>query len=64
MEISMDEIHIGEASKSVEFQVKLNGKERKYVNLKIKNISKLEDLYDKIYGEFIGNSSKYDFIFK
>lgn len=60
----MDEIHIGEASKSVEFQVKLNGKERKYVNLKIKNISKLEDLYDKIYGEFIGNSSKYDFIFK
>lgn len=64
MEISMDEINIGEASKSVEFQVKLNGKERKYANLKIKNISKLEDLYDKIYGEFIGNSSKYDFIFK
>ena len=60
----MDEINIGEASKSVEFQVKLNGKEKEYANLKRKNISKLEDLYDKIYGEFIGNSSKYDFIFK
>ena len=60
----MDEIHIGESSKSVEFKIKLNGKERKYTNLKIKNISKLEDLYDKIYGEFLGESSKYDLIFK
>ena len=50
--------------KNVEFNVKLKGKERKYANLKIKDVSNLNDLYDKIYGVFIGNSSKYDFIFK
>ena len=64
MEISLDQIHIGESLKNVEFNVKLKGKERKYANLKIKSISNLNDLYDKIYGVFIGNSSKYDFIFK
>ena len=64
MEISMDKINIGEVPKNVEFNVKLNGKEKNYVNLKIKNISKLDNLNNKIYGEFIGNSSKYEFIFK
>ena len=64
IEINLDKIHIGESLKNVEFNVKLKGKERKYANLKIKSISNLNDLYDKIYGVFIGNSSKYDFIFK
>ena len=64
MEISMDEIHIGESSKTVEFKAKLKGKEKKYTNLKIKNISNLDDLNDKIYGVFLGNSFKYDFMFK
>ncbi len=64
MEISMDEIHIGESSKTVEFKTKLKGKEKKYTNLKIKNISNLDDLNDKIYGVFLGDSSKYDLIFK
>ena len=64
MDISMDKINIGIYSKSVEFQTKLKGKEIKYSNLKIKNISKMDELHDKIYGTFLGNSSKYDFIFK
>lgn len=63
-EISLDEINIGESSKHAKFKIKLNGKESKYANLKINNISKLEDLHDKIYGVFLCNSSKYDFIFK
>ena len=64
MEISLDQIHIGQSLKNVEFKVKLKGKETKYANLKIKDVSNLNDLYDKIYGVFTGNSSKYDFIFK
>lgn len=64
MEISLDEIHIGDSAKIVEFKNKLKAKESKYVNLKIRDISKLGDLNDKIYGEFLGNSKEYYFIFK
>lgn len=64
MEISLDEIHIGDSVKEVEFKTKLKAKESKYANLKIKDVSKLEDLNDKIYGEFLGNSKEYYFIFK
>lgn len=64
MDISMDKINIGESSKSVEFSTKLKSKEKKYANLKIKNISKISELHDKLHGTFLGNSSKYDFIFK
>ena len=64
MEISLDEIHIGDSVKTVEFKTKLKAKENKYANLKINDVSKLEDLNDKIYGEFLGNSKEYYFIFK
>lgn len=64
MKISIDEINVGELSKNVEFEVELKGKEIIYTNLKIENISKLNDLNDKIYGAFLGNSKEYDFIFK
>lgn len=64
MEISLDKIHIGDSVKTVDFKTKLNAKENKYANLKIKDVSKLEDLNDKIYGEFLGNSKEYYFIFK
>lgn len=64
MDISMDKINIGESSKYVEFNTKLKSKETKYANLKIKNISKISELHDKLHGTFSGSSSKYDFIFK
>ncbi|MEW9080082.1 M56 family metallopeptidase [Terrisporobacter glycolicus] len=64
MEISLDKIHIGDLAKIVEFKTKLKAKENKYSNLKIKDISKLEYLNDKIYGEFLANSKEYYFIFK
>ena len=64
MNISMNQIQIGEYSKSVEFRTKLKSKETKYSKLKINNISKIDELHDKISGTFLGNSSKYDFIFK
>ena len=64
MEISMNQIQIGQYSKSVEFRTKLKSKETKYSNLKIKNIYKMDELHDKISGAFLGNYSKYDFIFK
>ena len=64
MEISLDKIYIGDSAKMVEFKIKLKAKESKYANLKIKDVSKLEDLNDKIYGEFLGDSKEYYFIFK
>ena len=63
MDISMDKINIGESSKYVEFNTKLKSKETKYANLKIKNISKISELPDKLHGTFSGSSSLYEFIF-
>ncbi|WP_455538024.1 hypothetical protein [Terrisporobacter sp.] len=64
IEVRLNKINIGKLVREVEFEYKIKPNETKEGILKIKNISQLDTLIDKMEGKFVINSDEYYFIFK
>lgn len=64
IEVILSKVNLGILVKEVEFEYKIKPNETKEGILKIKNISQLETLNDKMEGIFLINSDEYNFIFK
>ena len=64
IEVILSKVNLGILVKEVEFEYKIKPNETKEGILKIKNISQLETLNDKMEGIFMINSEEYNIIFK
>lgn len=64
IKILLDKVTLGDTLKEIEFEYIIKVNETKNGILKVKDITKLDDLNDKMEGVFKVNSKKYNFVFK